>query len=88
MPTLNNWSVAKEQDLYLAPECRRSILQGWVTDHPNFDDGSLIWILPIIKLHGEQILTASGSLYTLGTIDPAYEEAFPGARERLFASLA
>jgi hypothetical protein len=88
MPTLNNWSVAKEQDPYLAPECRRSILQGQVTDHPDFDDGSRIWTSPIIKLHGEQILTASGSLYTLGTIDPAYEEAFPGARERLFTSLA
>lgn len=87
MPTLNNWSVTKEQDPYIAPECRRSILQGVVFEHPAFEDGSRIWTSPITRLEEDFVVTASGTRYMLGTVDPAYEAEFPGARERLFNSL-
>ena len=43
----------------------------------------------IVGLHnGSIIKTQSGSFYELGSIDPVFEELYPGAKERLIKSLA
>ena len=83
---INNWAVVTK-DPYLAPELQHSHLNGNVENHPKHEKGKLIITTPIVGLIGDYIVTKSGSIYELGTIDPAYENVFPNAKERLFVSL-
>jgi len=84
---LEQWSIVFHGDLYKAPEQRIPRLLGAVYGHPIWPDGSLARTSPIdiVDAETETITTASGSVYELGEVDPAYEEKYPGARERIFA---
>lgn len=87
MPTLENWSLIDTDDPYTAPELRKVRLHGIVHDHPRFNDGDEVMTSSIVGATGDTIMTSSGSLYTLGKVNPDYEEKYPNARERLFQSM-
>ena len=81
--TLENWSITPcPRDPYLAPELRRSCLQGW---RENEEDR--IVTSPIVGKTPDNHIQTQNSTYILGAIDPLYEQAFPNAHERLLASL-
>lgn len=84
MPTLNNWSVTCTSfNPYLPPEAQSYGLQGVVSGHATFPDGAHITTSSVKSVKGVEVTTASGSIYTLGTVDPRYEELFPDALNRL-----
>jgi len=84
MKILNNWGVVYlSMDPYLAPELRGQALCGI-----REEDGKSITTSRIVgKTIDGCVVTASGSVYSLGTVDPVYEELFPNARERLVNTL-
>ncbi len=87
MPHLENWSVvALSADPYTAPECIPQGLHGNVYGHPRFVDGVPITTSRIVTRDAaaQTATTKSGTFYSLGEIDPNYEAAYPGARERFF----
>ena len=64
---LNGWSVSFDGDPdYTAPEARLLRLQG------KTDDGRNVKTSHIVAVEGRRITTRSGSVYTLGIIDPDY----------------
>jgi len=84
---IENWAVVVS-DPYAAPEARRQKLQGEVFGHPRFPDGTTVTTSSIVGKNWKgHVTTSSGSYYELGQVDPAYEEQFPGARDRLLDSL-
>ena len=81
---LENWSCTYGYvSPYTAPEQLQQRLAGEVYDHPNFPDGDEIVTSSIIAICDGRVMTRSGSMYDLGVVDPAYEEKFPNARNRL-----
>lgn len=86
--TLDNWSLVYRDpvDPYTAPELVRPCLSGRPTGHPRLKDGEIITTGTLVWRRGNVIATKR-TLYRLGTIDPAYEAAFPGARERLYVAM-
>lgn len=84
MPMLKNWSVTTfEESVYLAPEQRCPRLHGEVYGHAMFPDGASITTSPMVSRRGDIVTTQSGSEYELGDVNPAYEAAYPNARERV-----
>lgn len=83
---LNNWSIVGVNDPYKAPELQVFRLHGVVTGHPRLEDGEVI---TTTRLRGKRngYVATRNTLYQVGDVDPAYEKEFPGAKERLFASL-
>lgn len=55
--------------------------------HPKWTYETRVTTSEIRGRRGDLVVTASGNEYELGDVDPAYEAAFPGAKERLLASL-
>lgn len=85
---LNNWSVCVlDFQPYQPPECQKQGLHGNVSNHPGFDEDAEITTTSIKGQRGGLVVTNSGGLYELGTIDPQYEATFPDARSRLFSTL-
>lgn len=86
MPHLDNWSVVSvDFDPYQPPEVQKKYLHGKVFDHPHFADGTSITTSHIVTVNAEhRIVTGSGSIYSLGEVDPKYEESYPRAKQRLF----
>ena len=88
MPKLESWSViAGEVSPYTAPELIRPKLHGKVYGHPRFTDGDEVTTSPFLRAEGEVIITASGTRYELGEVDPQYEKTYPNARERVFKTI-
>jgi len=72
MPKLQNWRTTRRgYNDFTPPECRESVLEGEVFDHPTFPDGSKIVTSPIEKTEGRKVLTKTGSTYELGRISYA-----------------
>ena len=84
---LENWSVVNNQDPYKAPELRRAGLCGKAYGHPLHSDGTPIITSPVLMVHDGLVFTKSGSVYELGAVDPAYEDVYPDARQRLFGDI-
>lgn len=86
--TIERWAVvpAGHYDAYTAPELVKLALNGNVTGHPSFVDGSNITTSAIKGRDGEHILTKN-TTYALGTPHPDYEKQFPNARARLLAQV-
>ena len=86
---LENWAIVFISDFYTPPEMRRQCLSGEVYGNPKFIDGDHITTSEIVLRPTENdcVSTASGSLYELGEVSPAYEAEYPNARKRLFISL-
>ena len=87
MAILENWSLRFSFDPYLAPELQVPRLHGQVHGHNVFPDGAHVTTNHLAGVFGESVVTRSGTVYELGQVDPAYEAAFPNARQRLFDSL-
>ena len=96
MPRLERWSLVNlAASPWQPPEVGVQGLHGRVYGHPRFEDGDEVTTTRVVKVEVEKlyapdgvscciaVLTASGSRYTLGEVDPGYEAAFPNARERL-----
>jgi hypothetical protein len=85
--TLTNWAVVQfPANFYEAPELRVQCLTG---KRPQ-DVTSLhsrVTTSPIIGKRWDEVVTRSGSHYTLLEVDPKYEAAYPGALKRLMDSL-
>lgn len=73
---LENWLVIENNDPYVPPELKDKRLQGNVYGHPRFEDGKWITTSSLVELDvvAGTAKTFSGSEYTLGTIDPEYDE--------------
>lgn len=81
--TLENWSITLcPRNPYLAPELRRACLQG----QRDSEEGYVI-TSPILGKTPDNHIQTHNSIYILGTVDPAYEAQFPGARNRLLSTL-
>lgn len=90
---LSNWAVVHNSDPYHAPEQHRPHLRGDAKNHPLHPPVTDCSTHPITtseivgKTSQGYVITYSGSLYDLMDIDPAYEEKFPNAKEKLINSL-
>lgn len=87
---LKNWSVTSDVDKYFAaPEIRHYYLQGYVYNHPRFNDGDPVITSRIIEINDKgdykEIITRSGSVYELyrEDVDIEAEKQFPDYYERL-----
>lgn len=80
---IENWAVHSDGSPYLAPELHSKFLSGEVFGHPCFQDGEFVNTSPIIGTKDGVVITRSGSRYVLGAVKTDYEDAYPGARERL-----
>lgn len=74
MARLENWSVIGPQDPYTPPEIASKHLCGEVYGHPDpyHYDRKLITTSKIVKVEGRTITTLTGTVYTLGNVDPKY----------------
>lgn len=77
--TIYNWAVIS--DPYQAPEIAPLHLEGKLACGKN------IRTSPIVGKIGDQILTKSGSKYSIEDVDPEYGKLFPEAKQRLLDSL-
>lgn len=86
---INNWAmVTKSLSPYHAPEQGIQCLNGNVENHPRHEPGKNVDTTEVIGQTAESyIVTRSGSVYELGEPAPAYEKAFPNAKQRVLASL-
>ena len=82
---IEGWSLIGDFDPYQAPELQ-SVL-GHVYGHPMHYDGKRVMTSSIVGEIDEDVITASGSHYVLGSVDPEYEKMFPGAGARLINSI-
>ena len=77
---MENWSVTGGCDPYTPPECQRIHISGVCPARrrelgsPKEKLDKPITSAYIVKVEGRKVTTASGGVYTLGTIDPGYEE--------------
>lgn len=94
---IENWSVCDGpgENPYMAPELRKQHIGGVVYNHPRWDgtpnghlaDGHCIITSPIkeVRGNGKEIITETGTHYTLGIPDPSYikwvRETFPDKYE-------
>ena len=89
---IENWCiVARANNPYAPPEMQEHCLHGdiYKDKRPGqkFRDGSTITTSRIVGKEGDAIVTFSGSIYTLGSPAPLYEQQFPNAKQRLLDSL-
>lgn len=85
---LEQWSIIypPNSNPYTPPEFKRAVLHGKVFGHSHYPDGKLISTSYIIRVSEEKYVhTKSGTVYELGEVNPRYEQAYPGARKRLFS---
>ncbi len=80
---LDNWTIVAGGDGYQAPEVAVAAISGIVTGHPLHDDGKRVRISSPVQYENGTLTTYGGTRYRLGEPDPAYESAFPGAKQRL-----
>lgn len=86
--TLENWSITRNPDPYLAPEMRVPRLQGEVYGHLNHQDGKHIVTSSILGKTKTGLIKTKNTTYKLGKVAVLYEDAFPQARKRLLESLS
>ena len=87
MARIENWSFVYDPSMspYTAPEQMKFCLKGNVYGHPIKKDGRYVLTSYIddFDLETNEIITASGTRYTLGKVDIEYEKAYPNARKRI-----
>lgn len=84
---IEGWSVVGSWDPYMAPELQCVRLMGHVYGHPMHHDGKDVVTSRIVGEINDEIVTASGSRYVLGSVSAEYEALFPGAQERLLREI-
>lgn len=89
---LDNWFLTVvTKNPYQAPETGTLVLGGNVFNHCYFDQGAEITTSKPVSVDPQfpdVVITKSGSRYFLGRVAEEYESQYPGARKRLFNSLA
>ncbi len=72
---IENWSVTMVPDSpYDAPELWRARLRGMVYGHPKFEDGAHVTTSHIVAAAKREVGTATGHTYTLGVVNPRYQD--------------
>lgn len=85
---LENWFIIHRSSPYTAPELCEACLCGNVYDDLRREDGHHIITNSIIgKTIDNEIVTKSGSRYTLGEVSIDYVKNYPDAFNRLLDSL-
>jgi len=87
MPHFEDWSIGGNP--YQSPQQRVSVvLQGKVIGHAEHTDGTSMCTSKIMGYDAEteEFIAYSGSRYTIGEIDSAYETLYPDARAGLIAA--
>ena len=79
---IENWRcVSDPLEESIPRQLKSTYIEGFVYDHPAFEDGSFIRTLAIVLAKKKLIFTASGEIYALGKVDPIYKtfalEALP-----------
>lgn len=75
MPRLENWSVIFDEsdNEFMAPECKKKRLQGYVYDRGGFDDGRLVRTSSIQSLDlKNNVAVTRNTKYQLGEVDKDY----------------
>ena len=83
---LENWSLHFKGGDYDPPESWTQHLVGTVynyKDPARHPDGKRIVTSTIAGIEDGLVITAHGSRYQLGEVDPDYEKEFPNAKERI-----
>lgn len=84
---MENWSLIQDtSDPYRPPEMRAQLLRGQVYDDIRFSDGHSIITSEVVAAEEPYAITKNGTHYWLGEVDPDWEQRFPNARMRFFAS--
>ena len=85
---LERWCAVSGQSHGLeSPEAEAVRLVGFVEGHPRYADGREVTTSTVVRPSDKGVITVSGSEYELGSSSPVCESLYPGARERLLASL-
>ena len=71
---LENWRIVGTQNPYCPPECMSLSISGEVYGNPKFPDGDRIQTSYVQDIDGDQEVTHSGSIYTLGELNAEYVE--------------
>lgn len=92
MIRIEKWAFATIPDQnnpYTPPELLPSSVCGNVYGHSRFPDGHFVFTSSPVGWNEQNgtMVTASGSEYILGEIDPEYEKKFPNAKERFLERL-
>jgi hypothetical protein len=90
-PRIENWGIVSlDFNPYQPPEAQAKGLAGTVFGHPEFPDGADITTSAIqgVRTEGDHIFVQTRSReYLLGVVNPAYEEQYPNARQRVVNQL-
>jgi len=79
MSRIENWSIIDldYNNYYLAPELRRSALNGSIFDDDRFADGTIITTSSIETVDQRKVRTKSGTIYYLGKVSSDYKKHYP-----------
>jgi hypothetical protein len=82
---IENWSLVR-LDPFQAPEHSTAYLQGNVYGHPDFKDGKEVISSAVltIDLTAGLALTQSGTEYTLGAMDPDFQNWYEDFKEKYY----
>lgn len=87
MVRIEDWALVPTCGAYSAPEMGVS-LNGHVFGHLKKSDGTLVRTSRIVGIDADRnVITESGTRYTLGLVNKQYEQAFPNAYDRIVSSL-
>ncbi len=88
--TFNGWFLGRltmgAKPVIESPQ-RAVVMGAGIFEFREGGSGNLKMTSAISHYQGDDIVTTSGSVYRLGTVDPAYEAAYPGAKELLLECL-
>lgn len=91
-PVIKSWSITSNRRPYQAPELATSSVHDSVYGSDRFKDGASVTTSSIMNMFVEQgaiVVRTRNSTYVLhdGEVDPAYEEKYPDAFNRLVQSI-
>ena len=86
--TINNWSyIVDPRDIAKsAAQQRKRVFGRFVPEGMNKETDDIMTSSPVGK-RGDVLVTASGSEYKLGTVDPAWEKKYPGSSKAFWDKL-
>jgi len=88
---IENWSIMIHDSWnqeYQTPELFKSSWLGKIYDHPDHEDGECIITSSIKGFERNCILTASGSKFEIGKINPRYLDKYPNILDLLYSKFS
>lgn len=84
---IENWCFTSHGDQYTPPEMMVPVLRGNVVNHYRIGSREDQTTSRLLGRTEDGMLVTKNTVYELGEIDPGYEKAFPGAKDRLISQL-